>query len=183
MTRSESRREFETHDYSQYNQAVDREVGRIEEQSARLKIANFRAIAVVCVWAALALAILIVAVASAYWLLGQSAPQWLKGGESQQALSALSEDNASLDPMITTNFVVFDKTVTSRGETVVTGKEFTPTDLATPVHQFCYLETIDAGGNPDQFTLATFGEDLVIEPLTDAYLIDEALSLCTFQEN
>ena len=183
MTKVCPKRDFEINDYSQYNGAVDREVERIREQSYRLKISNFKEMAVAGVWTSLAIAVLIIASAAAYWLLGQSAPQWSQGGESQQALSSLSQEQASHDPMITTNFVVFDKAVTSRGETVITGKEFTPNDLVAPVHQFCYLETRDAAGNPDELTLATFSGELVLESLSDAYLVDEALVLCTFQQN
>ena len=183
MTKVCPKRDFEINDYSQYNGAVDREVERIREQSYRLKISNFKAMAVAGVWASLAIAILIIAVAAAHWLLDQPAPQWSPGDESQQALRSLSQEQASSDPMVTTNFVVFDKAVTSRGETVVTGKEFTPKDLATPVHQFCYIETRDASGNPDQLTLATFGGELVLASIRDAYLLNEALGLCTFQKD
>lgn len=57
--------------------------------------------------------------------------------DTQNIEEDLPEDERQF---IETSFTVFHSSIIPSGETVVTGKEYSPDNLLTPSHQYCYLE-------------------------------------------
>ena len=180
MTAKRSGPEYETHDYTAYNAAVNRELNRISEQTGQYRLGRFRATAIVFCWFALGLAILMIgfSIAHGFWNSSLDSPAMSSAPNHNAQLNQLDENSDQSDALIQTNFVVFDRAMTAQGDLVYTAKEYNPEDLKVPIKQFCYMQSpqdVDT-----KVTLAVKQPELEVAPDLTPYQLQEGLPLCTF---
>ena len=180
MTNQKTGPQYSVNDFDAYNSAVDSEVARVAALSESVRVNNWHRKAIVACWSSLAVAILLIAGAVAYKILSSPKLEFGRGSASSENLSKLENSPSSEDPLITTNFVVFDKTTTAAGDVVATGKEYRPDNLEYPYWQYCYLEITSNSGTKSNVTLAT-ARDGKIKIQSGGEQHPEALSLCTLQ--
>lgn len=84
---------------------------------------------------------------------------------------------------IETSFTVFHSSITPSGESVMTGKEYSPDNLLTPSHQYCYLERAE---NKNTYKasithLANYDGDKVNHYSDDEYYKSLVAEYCLFR--
>lgn len=188
-------RQFTSHNYSTYNEAVAHELKHHAEiaeavrQTSILKQAETSALrAKAAAFISLAVAVVAVAAAIIYWLLTdtptEAQPNLLitQSTSDAQELDQLSRNEGDGGFGITKSFIVFDKTATSTGEIVVTAKEYDPPNLSVPAYQYCYLTSSASIASGRQIELAEVPPSTaeVITKTQDEFLVRSAVPLCTF---
>ena len=84
---------------------------------------------------------------------------------------------------IETSFTIFHSTIIPSGETLVTGKEYSPEDVSTPLNQYCYLRsTIDESSiRSSIIDLANFKNGKISYYTEDKFFNDLVDQYCVFK--
>ena len=180
-----SPKEYTAYNYAPYSAAVDNQLETqrelIAEAGSRRKLLQskwlFYISACICM--------LIFCAALVYWLLNNkntvnSATSSQADTTKERSTLKQIDEAAPVNYGIDTSYTVFNKTVMASGEIVVTGKEYDPESLDTPVNQFCYLDS--PTGTKKTVTQLAFVDDKGMEVVTtDQRLINDGIPLCQFQ--
>ena len=176
--------EYETHNYSAYNEAVGHELEHHREIAAAVHEESRLRRAKVWVLIALAVAILALTISLIVWLFSGPRPDALSvfsSKDTSQDLGSIARAQDQKEIGVTTRFNVFDKSPMATGEIVVTSKEYTPDDLVEPLYQYCYVTNSTEISNATQTLIADVELGEVRLKTQDPFLIDNALPLCTFK--
>ena len=168
-------------DYSLLNHAIDLEKSKADQLLKYYKHRKLISWARIVLFAATATSLLVLAFAIAYYLLFRAEalkPKAYDPSEERKIIKEIKQD----DQKISSVFTVFIREKLDTGETVVTGKSYTPGDTAVPFEQYCYLETIgsdrkEVGSN----FLAEVYENQVVYATAEEDKIHLAENYCRFE--
>lgn len=170
-------------DYSSLNHAIDLEKSKADQLLEYYKHRKLISWARIALFAATAISLLVLAFAVAYYLLFRAEAPKAKAkaydpSEERKIIEEIKED----DQKISSVFTVFIREQLATGETVVTGKSYTPKDTVAPFEQYCYLETI--GGNRQEVGsnfLAEVHQNQVVYASAEEEKIRLAENYCRFE--
>lgn len=146
-------------DFEVLNSAIDKESVRVDELIKDRRHIRYRSWSKIFINTSIGLAILALALSIAYWIFRTpvieaqplapiTAEEKTKRSESlstilenQEAKPSTAENN-EVKPNVLNKFTIFSQIDLPSGETVVTGKNFTPDNLMTPYAQYCYIDYV-----------------------------------------
>ncbi len=195
MTKVPSRIEYSGADYGPLNQAIEREAEKTSELLMIYRGRRYYDWSRIFFWISVSVAVLVLSGAIAWWILKdpvyENITRSYKGEtysgedlqEEKKILTNLRIREGGINKTISidTSFTVFIVTPLDSGESVVTGKTYSPDSLAYPFSQYCYLATIGKPENLGGLKLATVIDDVYIFDTNDVELRSLAKRYCQFE--
>ncbi|MEJ6706759.1 MAG: hypothetical protein QNK49_03590 [Porticoccus sp.] len=176
---------YTAYNYAPYNAAVD---NQLETQRELIAEARSRRKLIQSKWVfyiTACISMLICVGALVYWLLNNkntinsatpSQADTIKETSNLKQIAETATEIYSID----TSYTVFNKTVMASGEIVVTGKDYEPDSLDTPVDQYCYLDSSTSTQKIITELAIVEYADMEVKT-TDQRLINDGIPLCQFQ--
>ena len=175
------RHEYVVHNYDAYNIAISNTLDQHRSLILSLKSEVYIRWLRIFFYVLAALCLTAVTVAIVYWLLFSSPNLAGYRGKviSEGEMHTLASNEPANSVAIETSFTVFTTQPTSRGELVVTAKDYSRSDLSNPNKQYCYISQ-SGDVNDEEIEIAYIDGGEIITSAPDDYLKSEAVPLCQF---
>lgn len=183
---SEPEYAYVSHNFDSMNRAIDTQIQKQELMSVIYRNQRYENSTRTIFYVVASLSIAALTAVLIWWLLGAGAPNFSSVTlfpQDQVALQTLSQQETIQGedaPFIDTSFTVFHRNLTESGDTVVTGKTFTPNALAYPDEQYCYLESANSRGELAAKPLAAYEGSRFRMETEDPLLLKLAAQYCRF---
>jgi hypothetical protein len=172
---------FTRNDYSLYDAAVQTEIDKHHSIINTLKSHRFISYMKGFCLACIGISVVIIAI-SFYknYIFSDSSEVLSTTSNSVQEdlndLDSVQDSEISNDNFIETRYTVFHDAITASGEHVITGLEYLPSNVRTPIRQYCYLQV----GRSAQEILAKVTDGIVVTVTQDEELMTYPSLYCNF---